>query len=161
MKTLYIVRHAKAEEAKPGLKDFDRNLTDRGVEQATQVSKILHKQSVTVDVILSSPAARAFTTAQIIAQGICYPINRIQIISEIYEASVDDLLEIISMIEPNCNSAMLVGHNPTISTLAQRFSREVNTDLSTCAVVVLSFEQKSWEEVSIHSGNLLNSIQPN
>ncbi len=158
MKTLYIVRHAKAEDTKLGMKDFDRCLTQRGKEQASQVSKILHKQSVKVDVILSSPAARALTTAQIIARGIHYPINEIQEIPDMYEASVEDLLEIISMIEPNCNSAMLVGHNPTISTLAQRFSRDVKTDLSTCAVVVLTFDQKSWEKVSTHSGILLDAI---
>ncbi len=160
MKTLYIVRHAKAEEAKPGLKDFDRRLIERGIEQATQVSKMLHKQSLTVDVIFSSPAARALSTAHIIAKGIHYPINRIQTISEMYEASVDDLLEIISMIEPDCNSAMLVGHNPTVTSLAQELSRDVKIEMSTCSVIILEFNQNSWEEVINHSGTLLNSIQP-
>ena len=83
MKTLYIVRHAKAQEAQPGLADFDRKLTHRGEDQAEQVSKILHKHSAKIDVILASPAARALATAQIIAHGIHYPINQIQQISDV------------------------------------------------------------------------------
>lgn len=160
MKTLYLVRHAKAEEAKPGLRDFDRPLNARGEDQAKQVSKLLQQQAEKVEVILSSPAARALSTAKIIAQGIHYPLDEIVAIPDMYEASVEDLLEIIAMIKPHFNSAMLVGHNPTISTLAHQFSREIKDDLSTCDVVVLSFDYKSWEKVIAHSGTLIKLIQP-
>ena len=55
---------------------------------------------------------------------------------------------------------MLVGHNPTITALAQRLSSDVNSDLSTCTVIVLTFNQQTWDDAMINSGTLINSIQP-
>ena len=160
MKTLYLVRHAKAEDIKLGVTDFDRILTSQGQEQAREVAIELNKDLVKVDIIQSSSAARAMTTAQIIAQGLQYPINRIEPLINLYQPSITDMQEIIEYIDPNYNHVMLVGHNPTISQLAQRLCYAVKIDLSPCGVVALKFDVQSWREVTTHPATLLYIIQP-
>lgn len=160
MKTLYLVRHAKAVDASVGIKDFDRVLTADGQTQAQEVAKTLHKDMAQVDIILASPAARAIATAEIIAQGIQFPSNRIKTIDKMFQPSLDDLQEIIAQIDPDHKSAMLVGHNPTISQLAQYLCYSVQMDLSPCGVVALTYDMKSWDQIFKQRGTLLYIIQP-
>ena len=68
MKTLYIVRHAKSSWKNPGLADIDRPLNKRGKGDAPLMGKVLRKAGVEPDLILSSPANRAITTAEVIAK---------------------------------------------------------------------------------------------
>lgn len=156
MKTLYLVRHAKAEELQVNQTDFERQLTHRGEDQATQISKLLKDK---VDLIIASPAARTLKTAQIIATGIHYPLNEITLNPSIFEANLNNLSKVISTIEDKFKSAMLVGHNPGISLLAQKLCPEVKTELPTCAVVILTFAQESWIEVTNNIGILSKLIQ--
>lgn len=159
MKTLYIVRHANAEDARPGLADFDRQLNQHGQDQASHAAKILSKNSTKIDLILTSPSARTLATAQIIAQSIQYPIDHIQSNPEMYQASVDDLLEIISHLEDTHKYVMIVGHNPAITQLAMHLSSEVTMELSPGTVIVLAFQQQSWHSAINHSATLLSTIQ--
>ena len=66
MKRLYIVRHAKS-SWKTDLNDFNRPLNKRGKKSAPDMGERLKKLKVMPDLILSSPALRAITTAVIIA----------------------------------------------------------------------------------------------
>jgi phosphohistidine phosphatase len=68
MKTLFLIRHAKSSWDDTALPDKDRPLDDRGKRDAPKVGKRLAKRDVKPDLILSSPARRALTTAQIIAK---------------------------------------------------------------------------------------------
>ena len=45
MKTLYIVRHAKSSWEYDGIKDIDRPLKKRGINDAYLVSTVLEKKS--------------------------------------------------------------------------------------------------------------------
>ena len=72
MKTLYLIRHAKSSWAEGGLSDFDRSLNKRGKRDALQMGKRLKALGVTPGVVISSPAKRAITTAQKIADELGY-----------------------------------------------------------------------------------------
>ncbi len=63
MKKLYLIRHAKSDWSNPSLDDFDRPLNKRGKKNAPFMGKILHKKGIYPDLIISSPAYRARTTA--------------------------------------------------------------------------------------------------
>jgi phosphohistidine phosphatase len=65
MKTLFLIRHAKSSWDDIALPDKDRSLNDRGRRDAPKMGKRLAKRNVTPDLILSSPARRALTTAEI------------------------------------------------------------------------------------------------
>ena len=68
MKTLYIVRHAKSSWDNMGLRDFDRPLNGRGKASAPYMGQVMVQKGIRPDLIVSSPAKRAFSTAKLIAK---------------------------------------------------------------------------------------------
>ncbi|MES2957129.1 MAG: histidine phosphatase family protein, partial [Pseudomonadota bacterium] len=68
MKTLLLVRHAQARPEGPSLLDRDRPLDDVGKRDAPKMGERLTKRNVKLDLVVSSPALRALTTAQLIAE---------------------------------------------------------------------------------------------
>ena len=146
MKTLLLVRHAKSSRDDTTLPDKDRPLNDRGKRDAPMMGERLAKRHVKADLILSSPANRAFTTARIIAKKLDYKLKDIVVDDRLYPGAVDDLLNIIQKLGDKLDCVMLVGHNPVLVDLAHRLSSEI-TDMPTCAVAGFTFRAKSWPDV--------------
>ena len=110
------------------------------------MGKQLAKRDVRADLILSSPANRALTTAEIIAKELDYKLKDIVVDDRLYPGAVDDLLNIIHKLSDKLDRVMLVGHNPALTELAHRLSSEI-THLPTCAVAEFTFNAKSWPDV--------------
>ena len=146
MKTLFLVRHAKSSRNDPTLADRDRPLNDRGLRDAPKMGERLAKRDVEPDLMLSSPALRAITTAQLMAKKLDYKPKDIVLDDRIYATSARVLLDIIHGLDDRLKCVMLVGHNPEISELAHRMSSEI-TDMATCAIAEFSFDIKSWTKV--------------
>ncbi|MBS0343399.1 MAG: histidine phosphatase family protein [Proteobacteria bacterium] len=146
MKTLLLVRHAKSSRDDPSLPDRERPLNDRGRQDAPAMGKRLKKRGVKPDLIASSPALRALTTAQLLADEIGYQREDIVVDERLYASSPDTLLAIICAIGDHVDSVMLFGHNPEFTDLAHRLSSEV-IDMPTCAVAEFLFDAKVWADV--------------
>jgi phosphohistidine phosphatase len=146
VKTIFFVRHAKSSWDDTSLPDIDRPLNDRGKRDAPRMGKRLAKRDVKVDLILSSPANRAITTAQIIADKLDYKLKDIVADDRLYPGDVDDLLNIIHKLSDKLDRVMLVGHNPVLAELAHRLSSEI-TNMPTCAVAEIKFNAKLWADV--------------
>ena len=112
MKSLYLVRHAKSSWKNPNLDDFERPLNKRGRKNAPFMGKVLKKLKVAPDLVISSPANRAATTARIIAAAINYPLKNIRYSEAIYEFGENALIHVVKQIDDTVNKAMVVGHNP-------------------------------------------------
>ena len=110
MKTLILVRHAKSSWDDPGLPDRDRPLNDRGKRDAPRMGEQLARHDVKPDVILSSPAARALATAQLIARKLDYKRADIRVDDRLYAVEADDLLQVVCELGDQQKCAMLVGH---------------------------------------------------
>jgi phosphohistidine phosphatase len=143
MRTLILVRHAKSSWNEPGVRDRDRPLNDRGERDAPRMGNRLAEHAVRPDIILSSPALRALTTAKIIAGKLDYRGRDIRVDDRLYAAEADELLEVIRELGDKPKCVMLVGHNPELTELAHRFSSGI-THLPTCAVAVFTFDAKTW-----------------
>ena len=111
MKTIYILRHAKSSWDNPNLADFERPLNKRGLESAPFIGEIIHKNNFQPDSVLSSPAERAKQTAFLVKEAGKIEAE-IQFDERIYEASPQQLLQVISELETDRESALLIGHNP-------------------------------------------------
>ena len=146
MKTLFLVRHAKSSRDDPSLPDRDRPLDDRGKQDGPKMGKRLAKRDVKPDLLLSSPALRALTTARLIAEEIGYKLKDIVVDDRLYASDVDDLLAVIRALDRNFNRVMLFGHNPEFTDLAQRLSSEI-IEMPTCAIVEFNFDTKAWSDV--------------
>ncbi|MDP2894669.1 MAG: histidine phosphatase family protein, partial [Sulfurimonas sp.] len=72
MKKLYIIRHAKSSRSDETLEDFERPLNKRGKENAPMMGERLKEKGIMPGIIISSPAKRAKTTAEVIAKEIGY-----------------------------------------------------------------------------------------
>ncbi len=146
MKTLFLVRHAKSSRDDPSLPDRERPLDDRGRHDAPKMGKRLTNRGVKPDLLVSSPALRALTTAQLIADEIGYQRKDIVVDERLYASSPDDLLAVICALDDKLDRVMLVGHNPEFTELAHRLSSEI-TDMPTCAVAEFRFDATAWADV--------------
>ena len=146
MKTLLLIRHAKSSWDDLALPDKDRLLDDRGKRDAPKVGKRLARRDVKPDLILSSPARRALTTAEIIAKKLDYKLKNMVVDDRLYAGEADDLLNVIHKLGDKLKCVMLFGHNPELTELAHRLSSEI-TQLPTCAVAEFRFDAKSWSSI--------------
>ena len=146
MKTLFLVRHAKSSRDDPSLPDRDRPLDDRGKQDGPKMGKRLAKRDVKPDLLLSSPALRALTTAQLIAEELGYKLKDIVVDDRLYASDADDLLAVIRALDKKLNRVMLFGHNPEFTDLAHRLSSEI-IEMPTCAIVEFHFDTKAWSDV--------------
>ncbi len=146
MKTLFLVRHAKSSRDDPTLPDRERPLDDRGRRDAPRMGKQLAKRDVKPDLIVSSPALRALTTAHLIADEIGHERKHIAVDDRLYASSADDLLAVIRALDKKLERVMLFGHNPEFTDLAHRLSAEIR-DMPTCAVAEFRFDTNAWSDV--------------
>lgn len=145
-RTLILVRHAKSSWDGIDLHDTERPLADRGKHDAPMMGKRLAKQQVKPDLILSSPARRALSTAEIFANELGYKAKDIAVDDRLYATDPETLLAVIGELNDKLKCVMLFGHNPEFSELAHRLSSGI-TLLPTCAVVQFTFESKSWSAI--------------
>jgi phosphohistidine phosphatase len=155
MKTLYLVRHAKSDWSSPGLKDFDRPLNQRGKQNAPLMGKMLRQKAILPDVLLSSPALRAISTAKLIAREIGYESDDILLEKAIYEASPSTLATLISQQPNTYASLMLFGHNPGLTELASQLSDFDEDNIPTAGIVGIQWEIDSWSDIRKRKGKLL------
>lgn len=159
MKTLYLLRHAKSSHHDSDLTDFDRPLSERGYADAHIVSKHLALKKIRIDVLISSPAIRALTTALIFAGNLNYPVEKILLRPQLYNAGVHNYLACIESIR-ECNSLLIVGHNESISELAKELSLKPFNSLKTCSLVSFQLNINSWKNIQHSKGNLTLQVNP-
>jgi phosphohistidine phosphatase len=110
------------------------------------MGKRLAKRDARPDLLLSSPALRALTTAQLIAEEVGYKGKDIVVDDRLYASNADDLLAVIRALDKKLNCVMLFGHNPEFTDLAGRLSSEI-IDMPTSAVGEFNFDTKAWSDV--------------
>src|SRR4051812_32340757 len=101
MKTLYLIRHAKSSWDLNDLPDIDRTLNERGFRDAHLMGGKLLDKGVKADLIISSPANRAISTALIIARKIEYLEDKIVLRKNLYETSGREYINEISLVNDN------------------------------------------------------------
>ncbi|MGB3948059.1 MAG: phosphoglycerate mutase family protein [Bacteroidia bacterium] len=155
MKQLYLVRHAKSDWNNMQLLDIDRPLNERGYSDAIRVGKFLKQNNFLPDVMVTSPAIRAISTALIFSRNIDYKTSELTIRPELYESSVKKYLACIAKLDNKYKSAMFFAHNPFISETANYLTDAFNNEMPTCAVVGITFNEcNSWLDVAKSKGKL-------
>jgi phosphohistidine phosphatase len=157
MKTLYIIRHAKSSWADLDQSDYDRPLNERGKRDAPRMGKRLKEKEIHPDLILSSPAKRAWSTGKRIAEILKYPKKNIQTAKGLYHADEETILETLRKVNNHCNIIMLIGHNPGLTDFVNTVSEdETNIDnIPTCGTVAFEFKVESWKEIKWGTGKML------
>jgi phosphohistidine phosphatase len=146
MKTLLLMRHAKSSWKESNIPDHDRPLNRRGRHDAPLMGKLLRDQKMNLDLILSSTALRAETTAKLIAKAAKYN-GRIILDKMIYNAQPGDLLIIVSNCSDKYNCILLVGHNPTVEETAQMITNTPEITMATCSIAHLTLSIDTWADL--------------
>ena len=144
MKILYLMRHAKSSWSFDDLSDKQRPLNDRGRDDAPLMGQALAKRDLTLDLLVSSPAVRALSTAALVARELEYPADKIEVLEAIYEATVPDLLAVVRQLPDTADSVLLVGHNNTLTDFANLLSPSEIPEMPTAAIVCLKFSTDQW-----------------
>jgi len=140
VKTLIIARHAKSSWDDPAMSDFDRPLNARGLRDLPRMAAALKARDLTPDLILSSPARRARTTAEHYHEVLG---GTLQLDERIYEASLMSLIYLAQEAFEQYNTVMIVGHNPGLTMLIDRLSNKAIGNLPTAGAVGIVFEDGS------------------
>jgi phosphohistidine phosphatase len=159
MKTLYIIRHAKSSWDDDDLSDFERPLNERGKKDAPRMGKRLKEKSIHPDLMLSSPAKRAFSTARRIAKILDYKKDDIKTDRRLYHADDQMILSVIREIKDNRNTIFLFGHNPGLtdfvnSLMDQQSDLDI-ANIPTAGVVAFQLDSDSWSTIKFGDGKFL------
>ncbi len=153
-KTLYLVRHAKSSWGEPGLADMERPLNKRGSSDCQEMGSRLNKRGWIPELIVSSPALRAVTTAQCIARQLQYPEADIVEEEAMYCSGTDALNAVLQRLDERFSTVMLVGHNPDMTGLVNLLCGPAIDDMPTCAIAVIRLEIDNWSEAGAGTGEL-------
>ncbi len=154
MKVLYLLRHAKSSWKDAELSDIDRPLNRRGKKNAPEMGKYLRKNGVNPQLIISSPAKRAFQTSTLLSDKLGYEEKNIKIDMSLYGANTDELIKLIHGIDDTLKRVMLVGHNPGFTQVIAYLSDYALDNLPTCGLAEIRFNCRKWENVKKGKGRL-------
>ncbi|HRX83009.1 MAG TPA: histidine phosphatase family protein [Pirellulaceae bacterium] len=159
MKTLLILRHAKSNWADPGMTDHNRPLNSRGKHDAPRIGQLLREQGLVPDLILSSTAKRARSTAKRVVEGgelTCEP----QLLDELYLAPAATYVALLRRQAAEHGRILVIGHNPGLEELVLLLTGTC-VALPTAALVQVGFEIDTWFELPDHGvGKLVASWEP-
>ena len=147
-RNLIIIRHGKSSWDNPKLDDHDRPLNERGMANAPEMSSRLKNLNVNPDALFSSTALRAATTAQIFAEALEFPTDKITYDSDLYLASAGMLQDFIAGLVNNLSTVLIFGHNPGLTLLVSQVWGLPIGNIPTCGVVSLKFKDSDWKQTS-------------
>ncbi len=162
MKTLILLRHAKASWSDGADSDFERSLKPKGWRQIDKMSAHLQKEGVCPERVFCSPSRRTRETLGPFLESWGLTQDAVVFDDGLYLANEVALLEHIHALQDDLNRVLFLGHNPGLTDLANRLtSREVYIkNLRPCGVVILEFAVESWQDVAVGEGRLALHLRP-
>ena len=156
MKKLILFRHAEAENAFSSNTDFDRRLTEKGMNDAVRVAKDMMHHEPRIDKVYHSSSVRTTMTAEVMAGVMKINQELLIPVEELYNASVGKMLEIVNKLDSDAEVVLLVGHNPSISYLAEYLDQSMEQAISFSPAngAGIAFELDTWEAVSQSLGTV-------
>jgi phosphohistidine phosphatase len=165
-RTLVLLRHAKA--MPDGPTDHDRKLAKRGQTDAAAVGRWFVEADHAFSVVACSPSARTRETwaelaeAGVVGEEVLYD-------DRIYDASADDLLDVLADIPDEVASVLVVGHAPGIPDLAEFLADPDRSDAEsmhtmrrtypTSCFAVLELDA-TWSDLTEHCAELTEVAAP-
>lgn len=165
MRTLYLLRHAKAERGEGG--DFERRLMDRGRRDAPAMGRYMRERGYLPALILCSPAARTRETLELLTPELGTPASQ-EFDRMLYLGAAGILLQRVQAVDEEIGSVLLIGHNPGLAQLAaalaprgdKRATARMREKYSTCGLAVIHLQVDRWEQAMPGAGTLTDFMAP-
>ncbi len=158
-KHLILFRHGKSDWNAGSGRDRDRPVAERGITAAKTMGKLLAAAGKVPDLAITSSAVRARTTLEFAAKAGGWGCPQ-EITDDLYEASIEQVLEVIHRVPDHHGSLMLVGHQPTWSDAVTYFMGGGTVHMPTAVMVCLEFEVSAWVQVEYGRGTLQWLLPP-
>lgn len=152
MLRLYLLRHAKSSSADESMRDFDRPLAARGREACAIIGAFIEEKKIAFDLVLVSTAVRTRETIELVKERAKFS-TEVRYDDRIYEATTSQLLEVISEVENDRKSVLLVGHNPGVEDLLKVLTGE-QVHVTTATFAKVSLNTDAWSSNPSNNGNL-------
>jgi phosphohistidine phosphatase len=148
------LRHGKAQPIDACAEDYERALTRRGCIEAQEMAmRIVHRDLVP-DLILVSPAERAWATAEIIAAACELDARQLQCARELYLGTHETTWALLSRLNATLSHIMICGHNPGLSQIASRFGpKRQPRDLPTAGIATAFWHDAQWATLQPESAD--------
>lgn len=160
MKTLLILRHAKADREGESVTDHDRALTKRGIKAAQRMGALLREEGPSPELVLSSTAVRARNTAELVVREAGVPETALTLLPQLYLAEPPAYLDALRKLDHGVSRVLVVGHNPGIETLIYRLTGEAE-HMPTAALAVCELPIAAWSELNPETrGELIRVVRP-
>ena len=158
MNQLFLLRHAKSSWASNHLSDFDRPLNDRGRRNAMDLGELFFEKKLKVDHVICSPSARTKETFDIIQSISNFALDH-KFVDSIYHSNVGTLIEILSQINLETASVMIVGHNPSMHLITKLLTNQTIEEFPTCTLAKIEI-LGSWDKLRENQNKLINFKKP-
>lgn len=160
MKRVIIVRHAKS--VPYGYDDdFRRDLTDRGINDAENISLRLKEMGIAADLVIASPATRTMHTASIFCDNLGYNLKSIRQESSFYGGlTTQSFVDMLQQLSEEIQTVFVFGHNPTVYYWVYNLVKHFTSDMPTCSTVILDFPVEKWSGVGARGGKIAFQFVP-
>ena len=164
MPRLLLLRHAKAERARPGVSDHERPLSDRGRDDAATIGAAMAGRGERPDAVLCSTSQRTRQTWDAL-RPILQASPEPRFGRELYDAA--DYLPILRRDGGDAHALLVIGHNPTVhetalllaGDLGGRDGGALKQRFPTAALAILDFDG-SWSDLQPGGARLAAYIRP-
>ncbi len=161
MRRLSLLRHGKAQPIDACAEDFERALTRRGAIEAREMAMRLVYRDLIPDLLLVSPAERAWATAEIVADACELDAKQVQCARELYLATPETTWRLLRRCDPALKHIMICGHNPGLSQLASRLGPSPQPrELPTAGIASAIWFDASWEALQPESARTCDLDDP-
>lgn len=158
---LTLLRHGQAQAPDSCPEDFERSLTRRGMVEAREMAARIGQRGIVPDLILASPAERAWATASIVA-GICeLDGKQVRAARELYLATPETIWRVLTHPDPGVSHVLVCGHNPGLSQIASRFGPKPQArDLPTAGLATAFWHRAVWTMLQPESASRCDLDDP-
>ena len=145
---LTLLRHGQAEPIDARTEDFERVLTRRGIVEVEHIAARIVQRRLVPDLILASPAERAWSTAEIVAECCELEITQLQCERDLYLATPETTWRLLTGRDDALGHILICGHNPGISQLASRLGpKPQRRTLPTGGLATALWHHSGWSSL--------------
>jgi phosphohistidine phosphatase len=164
VKRIHVLRHGKSGWDDSTVDDHDRPLASRGRKATAAIARYIEQSEIAPQLVLCSTALRARQTLEGITRALGADVA-VEFEDDLYNASADDLIRQLRLIDERITSVLLIGHNPGLEDLVLRLASS-GTDLErvrekfpSAALATVSFEGK-WDDLEKSEASLVGYVTP-
>lgn len=158
MKTLIIIRHAKAEQGY-GV-DSKRRLEERGHRDAALMAQRLLDKGYKIDKIFCSPSERTKETAVYFAQVHHVESKNIKYFDGLYLGDTLQITEAINWLQENIDTLAVIGHNPGVTNFTNDVTGSDIESLPTSGIAVIKVDCDDWQDFNEATKTLVEIDSP-